>query len=191
MLVLTIIAIHAFHVTRGKWIGRSHKVLLGSVFVITGVTIATGSYWLFVVSAFLGLFSMGMPIKGMKRLAVRDSLTGVPNRHYFFDGKFLEVSKKVNNNQPITVVMLDIDGFKRFNDTYGHLEGDKRLREVAEILKSSVRKNDVVVRYGGDEFLLVLHADENDAKRVMKRIEEELQKYLLRIQKMVPSRSCG
>lgn len=72
--------------------------------------------------------------------------------------------------------MLDIDGFKRFNDTYGHLEGDKRLREVAEILKSSVRKNDVVVRYGGDEFLLVLHADENDAKRVMKRIEEELQR---------------
>ena len=74
---------------------------------------------------------------------------------------------------PVSVVMLDIDRFKAVNDTYGHPVGDEVLRRLGRILKQSVRKEDLAVRYGGEEFLLVLFGAEREAaKEVVERIRE-------------------
>jgi diguanylate cyclase (GGDEF)-like protein len=85
--------------------------------------------------------------------------------------KLLALSRRYQ--APVSAVMLDIDRFKRVNDTYGHPVGDEVLRRLGRILEASVRKEDLAVRYGGEEFLLVLFgADKEAAKEVVERIRE-------------------
>lgn len=89
-------------------------------------------------------------------LATQDALTGLPTRATFLEQMGKEWSRSVLHNVPLTCVMLDIDFFKRINDTYGHPAGDVLLREFALSLRSCVRASDFVARYGGEEFCLVL-----------------------------------
>jgi len=92
----------------------------------------------------------------IKKLAYYDKLTGVANRTLFYElaEKFLDNSKRENNL--LGLMFIDVDKFKGINDTYGHEVGDKVLIKVASILKEATRKNDIVARYGGDEFLILL-----------------------------------
>lgn len=91
-----------------------------------------------------------------KEYATRDSLTGVYSR-FFLEGWLKKNLKdKIHTKDYYTVVMIDIDDFKKINDTYGHNVGDKTVIQVANILKSSIREGDFVIRYGGDEFLLLM-----------------------------------
>jgi len=83
-----------------------------------------------------------------------DPLTEVNNRH-ILDYDLPEVIKKTESNVAFGVIFLDIDNFKRINDTYGHAMGDKVLKSLAKSLTNSVRKNDVVIRYGGEEFVIL------------------------------------
>ncbi len=89
-------------------------------------------------------------------LAKTDGLTGVYNHRYFMDqiNDIFEESEK--NSTPLSLLMVDIDHFKAFNDNHGHMTGDVVLRDIAQILKSSCRKNDIVARYGGEEFAIIL-----------------------------------
>lgn len=89
--------------------------------------------------------------------ANKDALTGVYSRHYldFWLTRFKQVFEE--NMRPIIVLMCDINQFKNFNDTYGHQVGDKALKDIATIMKSSIRNQDLVFRYGGDEFLLIFN----------------------------------
>ncbi len=94
----------------------------------------------------------------MRELATRDSLTGVYNHGHFFELLAAEISRAERHHQETVVLMLDIDhatGLKVINDTYGHQAGDRLLRQVAEVLRTNVRKADVVARYGGDEFIVL------------------------------------
>ncbi|MCD6552218.1 GGDEF domain-containing protein [Thermotoga sp.] len=175
LVALFVISVHALSSVRG-YIRKSHKFLLYSVYLLSGLGIALESYWLLVISVFFTLFTMGRFLSFLKKTATRDFLTGAFTRHFLYKEWLPKMRKAGPSDQAITLVMVDIDGFKKFNDTYGHLAGDERLKEVASVLRSSVRKNDIVVRYGGDEFLLILNTDEEDAKKVMKRIEEKLRK---------------
>jgi diguanylate cyclase (GGDEF)-like protein len=85
-----------------------------------------------------------------------DSLTGVYNRA-FLDEKIAEILQNARDEgKVLSVVMFDIDYFKRINDLYGHAVGDQVLREFAEFLKNSLRAGDILIRYGGDEFLAIL-----------------------------------
>ncbi len=88
--------------------------------------------------------------------ATHDLLTGIWNRRAVLDCMFRECQRGFRAHESIAVLMLDVDHFKRINDTYGHLAGDEVLREVANRLVQNVRSFDIVGRYGGEEFLVVL-----------------------------------
>ena len=88
--------------------------------------------------------------------AIHDSLTGLYNRSYFLQSAQRELELAERSGLPITLIMLDIDHFKHINDTYGHQCGDKLLAETAARLKGSLRRTDIIGRYGGDEFLIMM-----------------------------------
>ena len=92
----------------------------------------------------------------IKSMAIYDTLTGLYNRRSFEERLGIETQKSFYGSTPVSLVMVDIDHFKKVNDTFGHLEGDKALCEIASLLKTSVRKKDTVARYGGEEFVLIL-----------------------------------
>jgi diguanylate cyclase (GGDEF)-like protein len=101
-----------------------------------------------------------------------DGLTGLCNHKRFKEMIKHEFNRSVRYGNPITLIMLDGDGFKEINDTYGHLAGDRVLQELAGCLKQSVRGTDIVARYGGDEFAILLpETSQEMAQILMQRIE--------------------
>jgi diguanylate cyclase (GGDEF)-like protein/PAS domain S-box-containing protein len=92
----------------------------------------------------------------VQRLATIDPLTNVYNRRFFFERAQKELRRSVRYHNPMTIVMLDIDHFKAVNDQFGHPCGDEVLRRVADVCRSSTRNFDVIGRYGGEEFILLL-----------------------------------
>ena len=92
----------------------------------------------------------------VKNMAIYDTLTGLHNRRYFEERLEVEAQKCFCSSTPLSLVMVDIDFFKKVNDTFGHTEGDQVLCKVSSLLKTSVRKKDIVARYGGEEFILIL-----------------------------------
>ena len=92
----------------------------------------------------------------LERISITDSLTGLVNRRRLMEALSTEVERANRKQHPCTVLMVDVDHFKQFNDTYGHPAGDAVLTRVAAILRESIRTIDVAGRYGGEEFLLLL-----------------------------------
>ena len=88
--------------------------------------------------------------------AKTDALTGLSNRHAMNETYMREVDRCVQDNQPISLIMIDVDNFKKFNDMFGHIAGDRALSAVAAILQKQFRLRDLLVRYGGDEFAALL-----------------------------------
>ena len=91
-----------------------------------------------------------------RRLANTDALTGLYNHRYFYHLLDAEVKRARRYGRPLSLIMLDIDEFKEFNDRYGHLAGDEALRSLAQILRKNSRRVDTVARYGGEEFAIIL-----------------------------------
>lgn len=107
----------------------------------------------------------------MQLLAALDALTGLYNRRFGALRIQEEFSRAIRANTPLSILIFDIDHFKNVNDTYGHLVGDKVLVSIAKIALSSIREGDVLVRYGGEEFLCVLPgANQGDAHIIAERI---------------------
>jgi diguanylate cyclase (GGDEF)-like protein len=92
----------------------------------------------------------------IKNMATYDTLTGLYNRRYFEEKLEVEAQKSFYSGIPLSLVMVDIDHFKKVNDTFGHTEGDQILCKISTLLKNSVRRKDTVARYGGEEFILIL-----------------------------------
>src|SRR5882724_4806461 len=117
----------------------------------------------------------------LREQAMHDKLTGLYNRHYVEEWFGLELRRAQRHGRPIAAIMLDVDHFKRFNDSFGHEAGDLVLRELAGALKRTTRGSDVASRYGGEEFLVLLPECPFDAAlRRAERMREEVAKLELR-----------
>jgi diguanylate cyclase (GGDEF)-like protein len=92
----------------------------------------------------------------LRNQSIRDPLTGLFNRRYMEETLDRELARAERGKRPVTVIMLDLDHFKEFNDGFGHDAGDLLLREVGRLLRANVRKSDLACRYGGEEFVLIL-----------------------------------
>ncbi|MFW5812571.1 MAG: GGDEF domain-containing protein [Alkalispirochaetaceae bacterium] len=111
--------------------------------------------------------------------ATTDGLTGAYNRRYFDEFLASELSRAHRYGHPLSVLLLDIDRFKKYNDTWGHQAGDKALRQMVEIMHSSVREVDMIARYGGEEFVVILpETDASGAMQVGEKFRRQLRSEL-------------
>ena len=117
----------------------------------------------------------------------KDPLTQLYNRNHFES----RIQFKLKSDEPFSVIMIDLNDFKIINDTFGHLEGDKVLNTVSKILVESTGLDDMVCRYGGDEFCLLIEYNENIAEKIISRIDNELKRYSERIGRYKVSASYG
>ena len=117
----------------------------------------------------------------MQRLNNVDALTGVSNRKHFNEYIEAEWKRAVREQTSLSVLMVDVDDFKRYNDTYGHLAGDEVLRKVAETTrKSFARATDLAARFGGEEFIIILPATPLDgAQTVGQRVRRSVENLLI------------
>lgn len=117
----------------------------------------------------------------IERLSIMDGLTGTYLRRYFLERLKEELSRAEQYNMDIAFIMVDLDHFKKCNDSFGHLVGDVVLKEVAGILKQKVREIDLVARYGGEEFCILLpEANKADAYVVAERIRKAVEGYTIK-----------
>jgi diguanylate cyclase (GGDEF)-like protein len=136
-----------------------------------------------VLSAYLALQVKKVQLyETVKELSIRDGLTGLFVRRHFLERFQEELKRCIRFNLPLAVLMLDIDHFKRYNDDYGHLSGDGTLKQVAAILKQSLRKVDIVARYGGEEFVMVIPETRREgAFEVAERIRSTIARHNFKI----------
>lgn len=113
----------------------------------------------------------------VKRLAITDSLTGNYNHGFLYESLYKEFARSERNYLPLSLLLLDVDYFKKINDTYGHREGDSILYKLSQIFKNYIRSYDILGRYGGEEFMIILPETEKNngvkfAERIRKAVEE-------------------
>lgn len=109
--------------------------------------------------------------------SVTDSLTGTYTHGYLHEILELEIQHSLTHKSPLSVLVLDIDDFKKINDTHGHLFGDRVIKETAETISANIRAEDILGRYGGDEFLVIMPAaDAAIARHVAERICTQIAK---------------
>ena len=114
----------------------------------------------------------------LKDLAMKDSLTGLFSNYSFIELFEKELARQQRYNFNLSFVMIDIDYFKNVNDTYGHIAGNIILKELSNILVNSVRQGDIVSRYGGEEFCIVLPgADKDGAFQLCERIRQKIENF--------------
>ena len=114
------------------------------------------------------------------RLSITDSLTGLFNQRHFFKKIDEEIRRARRMSYPLCLMMFDVDNFKKYNDTMGHIAGDKVLKYIGEVTSNFIRKDvDSAFRYGGDEFTIILpYADEKQGRLVGERINKSVKKYV-------------
>jgi len=127
---------------------------------------------------FIGLMHDNSQLKMMTELANRDPLTGLPNRRVFDERLCQAAARSRRSGKAFALLYIDLDDFKKINDNWGHLTGDKVLITVATRLKASVRADDTVVRLGGDEFAIILSevGSDNNVGVVMDKIFRRVKK---------------
>ncbi len=118
-------------------------------------------------------------LKEMKIQALYDPLTGLHNRYALFSFLDRELERVKRREQKLLIMFIDLDNFKSVNDIYGHKMGDEVLRQVADILKESFRKYDIVSRFGGDEFVVAVMVPDDkvieDISVIIERVKEKIE----------------
>ena len=111
----------------------------------------------------------------MRKYASIDDMTGLMNKRSGLN--FLENALENRSSEPLSVAFIDVDGLKYVNDTYGHEEGDAYIRQIAKVIRGNLGSHDVVFRYGGDEFVLILdNCSREIAEIVLQRIVQKLER---------------
>jgi diguanylate cyclase (GGDEF)-like protein len=118
-----------------------------------------------------------------KELSIRDGLTGLYNHRYFQERLVHEIGRADRFPENLSLVLIDVDNFKHLNDTYGHKAGDLILVSLAQLISGSLRRIDIVARYGGDEFaVLLLHTNEKGAKVLGEKIKRKVEQSQLKFE---------
>jgi diguanylate cyclase (GGDEF)-like protein len=161
-----------------------------NAFIVKDVSLFTNNFiqnatfltlaFMMVISApsFLLLMKEDADIK-LEKLATLDSLTMIPNRRHFMEHAYPLFNKHVTTQLELTTLFLDIDHFKNVNDQFGHSFGDEVLIECSRIIQENVRGSDISCRYGGEEFLIMLHQTNSEgAVIVANHIRDEISKFV-------------
>jgi len=121
------------------------------------------------------LYKLVGKYSSLREMSLKDALTGVLNRRAFYEfaKKLLAVSQR--ENKPVSLIMCDIDRFKSINDTHGHHVGDIVLREVAQAIQRNTRESDIVGRYGGEEFVIMVPVGREEAKAVAEKLRKKVE----------------
>lgn len=110
--------------------------------------------------------------KRLKAIATTDHLTQLYNRHKFSEILQFEISRERRNGIGLSLILCDIDKFKKVNDTYGHIQGDNILKSFSEVVKTSIRETDIVARWGGEEFvILIVNSDIQRASKLANKLQ--------------------
>ncbi|MGE5893984.1 MAG: diguanylate cyclase [bacterium] len=126
----------------------------------------------------------------MRELSITDSLTGIYNRRHFNTVFVNEIHRSTRHGFPFAFAIADIDNFKAFNDTEGHLVGDSVLKAISNIIRESLRSIDVAARFGGEEFSLILpQTERNEAFRIAERVRTNIKKFCPKFWKIYPEDS--
>ncbi len=183
-------SIVALYEVTALWIGdTAPAILLNNTFFLVGTNVLgmSACYWMerYARTDFLqrriivernaaldhALIAVDQARQAAEEQSRLDYLTNLYNRRHFFSIAEHEVARAARQSTPLSVIMLDIDHFKRINDTYGHLVGDEVLQAVAARIRGFIRDSDVLCRYGGEEFVLLLpDADAATARAVAERV---------------------
>ncbi|MDQ6747861.1 MAG: diguanylate cyclase, partial [Candidatus Dormibacteraeota bacterium] len=144
----------------------------------------------------LVIYLVAKAFERTERQSLTDSLTGLPNRRYFHDILQREMIRSERNHRPLSMINTDLDHFKRINDEYGHQKGDEILRGFARVLRDQVRSIDLPVRFGGEEFLVLLpDTDKEGAMMVAEKIRRSADRLSIPRLGSIPGRkvtvSCG
>ena len=151
-------------------------LLLFAVFPVTGGIIQSLFYGFLLIWSSIAFSLIFIYLYLQQQMIQIDHLTGAWTRDTFYS--FLNNRIKQNNSQRFAIVFLDMDNFKKINDTFGHLEGDKALTTVVQIINHLLRKGDFIARYGGDEFVLYLNAEsKGEIEALLSRISQALDNY--------------
>ena len=133
-------------------------------------------------------------MENYQALSCTDELTQLPNRKQLHHLIELEIKRNQNTKEPFSFCIIDIDNFKKVNDTFGHLNGDKVLIEFSLFLKSLIREQDIFGRWGGEEFVLLLKKTEGqEAKKILNRIRTEIEQHniLIKNKRQIITASFG
>lgn len=121
-------------------------------------------------------------------LSVTDYLTGIYNRRYLFDKLAEELNRSSRYQRKLSLLMLDIDHFKNYNDNHGHQQGDYLLKELAQLLTRSIRQPDFVARYGGEEFVVVApETDKEQGVKLAEKIKMAIEEYPFKMKESQPN----
>ena len=124
----------------------------------------------------------------IKRLSITDELTGLFNRRHIMQSIAREVQRAERYGNDLSLIMIDIDHFKQFNDIHGHPAGDQLLRQFSDRLRSTARKTDIVARYGGEEFLILMpNTDIAKAFHLAERIRYDIESYPFDLRESQPA----
>jgi len=137
------------------------------------VIVVVASIAVLVLIAFIQTFRMERSKQVLIHRSLHDALTGIPNRRAFDERleKLLEEAKQ--ERTPLSLILIDVDAFKSYNDTYGHLKGDECLKEVARVIKRQARHGQVA-RYGGEEFTVLLTRGIEETRHIAERIRQDI-----------------
>jgi diguanylate cyclase (GGDEF)-like protein len=131
-------------------------------------------------------------VSTLDKLAKTDELTSLNNHRFLITQLELHITIAYKNIEPISFVMVDIDDFKKYNDSYGHLGGDEVLKLIAKLLELSVRHGEIVARYGGEEFGIILPAsDAREAKNTSERLRKIIEEFECPFQRITVSLGCA
>lgn len=137
------------------------------------VIVVVASVAILILIAFSQTFRMERSKQALIHRSLHDALTGIPNRRAF-DERMEQLLEEAKQQQtPLSLILIDVDAFKSYNDTYGHLKGDECLKEVARVLKRQARHGQVA-RYGGEEFTVLLSRGVEETRHIAERIRQDI-----------------